>query len=77
MLEEGGKRMNEQHLSAQELLAAIRCCKAYDGTDTCMGCPNAVPGTADLDGMCKCRVDVHDEMIHILEQIVSQAPVAE
>lgn len=73
MLVEGGKRMNEQHLSAQELLAAIRCCKYYDGTDTCMGCPNAVPGTADLAGMCKCRFDVYDEMIRILEGIIGQS----
>lgn len=65
--------MEEKHLTPEELLAAIRCCKAYDGTDTCMGCPNAVPGTADLYGTCKCRFDVYDEMIRILEGIIGQS----
>ena len=69
--------MNEQHLSAQELLIAIQYCKGYNGTSACEGCPNAVPGSEDQYGMCKCRFDVHDEMIHILEQIVSKSPVAE
>ena len=73
MLEEGGKRMNEQHLSAQELLVAIKFCKGYNGTTTCEGCPNAVPGSEDQYGMCKCRFDVHDEMIRILEGIIGQS----
>ena len=64
--------MEEKHLTPEELLAALRCCKCYDGTDTCMGCPNAVPGTADIDGVCECRFDVNDEMIRILEGIVGQ-----
>ena len=62
--------MEEKHLSPEELLLSIQFCKGYNGTTTCCGCPNAIPETEDKYGMCKCRFDVHDEMIRILEEII-------
>lgn len=62
--------MEDKHLNQEDLLAAIRRCKGYDGTSNCEGCPNAEPGTEDENGFCKCRFDLHDEMIRILEGIV-------
>lgn len=64
--------MEEKNLTPEELLLAIQFCKGYNGTQTCEGCPNALPGTKDKYGLCKCRFDVHDEMIRILEGIVGQ-----
>ena len=52
MLEEGGKRMNEQHLSAQELLIAIKFCKGYNGTTTCerdLKTGEILPGYPDVN----------------------------
>ena len=60
-----------EHLTMQELLISLKQCKNYIGVDSCVGCPNAVPGSEDKDGFCKCRFDTHDEMIHVLESIVN------
>ena len=60
-----------EHLTVQELLAALKQCKSYIGSDTCVGCPNAVPGSEDENGFCKCRFDTYDEMIHVLETLVA------
>ena len=61
----------KEHLTVAELLAALKQCKSYIGGDTCVGCPNAVPGTEDKDGFCQCRFDTYDETIRILESLVS------
>lgn len=60
-----------EHLTVQELLAALKQCKGYTGPDSCVGCPNTVPGSEDESGFCKCRFDNYDEMIHVLESIVA------
>lgn len=61
-----------EHLTPEELLTALKYCMGYIGGDSCVGCPNAVPGTADEDGFCRCRFKAQDEMIHILETLVSK-----
>jgi hypothetical protein len=61
----------EEHLTVAELLATLKQCKGYAGGDTCVGCPNAVPGTEDKDGFCQCRFDTYDETIRILESLVT------
>ena len=60
----------DEHLTPEQLLRALKQCMGYDGSDTCFGCPNAVPGTADKDGFCQCRFKTQDEMIHILEKAI-------
>ena len=59
------------HLTAEELLEALRYCHGELGGEGCIGCPNAVPGSEDRMGMCKCRVSISKEMIHFLENYLS------
>ena len=63
--------MNE-HLTVEELLTALKYCKGYLGGSTCVGCPNAVPGTENAYGMYKCKFDTTDEVIRLLESIVNK-----
>lgn len=60
----------KEHLTVAELLAAMKQCKGYEG-DACIDCPNAAPGTFNIHGFCKCRLDIYDETIRILESIVT------
>lgn len=60
-----------QHLTMEELLTALKYCKGDLGGSGCIGCPNAIPGTEDKYGMCKCRFDTTDETIRLLESIIS------
>lgn len=63
--------MTTEHLTPEELLTAYKYCMGEDGYgDTCEGCPNAKPGTADINGMCKCRFNLNREAMRILEMIV-------
>ena len=61
-----------EHLSAADLLTALKYCTGLMGGDSCVGCPNAVPGSADVHGMCSCRFNTTEEMIHLLESIVKK-----
>lgn len=63
--------MNE-HLTAEELLTALKFCKGDLGGSGCIGCPNAIPGTEDKYGMCKCRFSTTDEVIRLLESIINK-----
>lgn len=63
--------MNE-HLTAEELLTALKFCKGDLGGSGCIGCPNAIPGTEDKYGMCKCRFNTVDEMLRLLESIINK-----
>lgn len=63
----------KEHLTMEELLTSLKYCKGQLGGDTCIGCPNAVPGSEDRDGFCQCRFDKDAEMIHLLESILSKA----
>ena len=63
--------MNE-HLTAEELLTALRFCMGYLDGPGCIGCPNAIPGTEDEYGMCKCRINTVDETIRLLESIINK-----
>lgn len=63
--------MNE-HLTAEELLTALKFCKGDLGGSGCIGCPNAIPGTEDKYGMCKCRFNTTDEVIRLLESIINK-----
>lgn len=60
-----------EHLTVEELLAALKYCKGDLGGSGCVGCPNAIPGTEDKSGMCMCRFSTVDEMIYLLESIVN------
>ena len=60
--------MNE-HLTMEELLTSLKYCMGDLGGDSCTGCPNAVPGSENRDGACKCRVNLQREMIHLLESL--------
>ena len=62
----------KEHLSAEDLLTALKYCTGLLGGDSCVGCPNAVPGSADVHGMCTCRFNTTEEMIHLLESIVKK-----
>lgn len=61
-----------EHLTVQELLTSLRQCKSYIGGDSCTGCPNAVPGTEDDYGFCRCRFDIYDEAIRVLESLIAK-----
>lgn len=60
----------KEHLTVEELLASLKHCMGYIGGDSCIGCPNAIPETADRDGFCQCRFKTQDEMIHVLESMI-------
>lgn len=60
----------KEHLTVEELLASLKHCMGYIGGDSCIGCPNAIPETADKDGLCQCRFKIQDEMIRVLETLV-------
>jgi hypothetical protein len=62
--------MNE-HLTPEELLLSLKYCKGDLGGSGCTGCPNAISGTEDKYGMCKCRFNTYSEMIHLLEGMVN------
>lgn len=62
----------DEHLTAEELLTALKFCKGDLGGSGCTGCPNAIPGTEDKYGMCKCRFDTHEEVIRVLESIINK-----
>lgn len=61
---------SKEHLTAEELLTALKFCKGDLGGSGCIGCPNAIPGTED-HGMCECRFSTCDEMIRLLESIIN------
>lgn len=61
----------KEHLTAEELLISLKYCKGILGGSGCTGCPNAISGTEDKYGMCKCRFETTDEVIHLLESIVN------
>ena len=63
--------MNE-HLTVEELLISLKYCTGQLGGASCIGCPNAVAGSADKDGMCKCRFNTTEEMIHLLETLAHE-----
>ena len=60
----------KEHLTVEELLTSLKHCMGYIGGDSCIGCPNAIPETADRDGFCQCRFKTQDEMIHVLESML-------
>lgn len=62
--------MIKEHLFPEELLLAFKYCIGDMGDNGCIGCPNAIPRTADSEGLCKCRVDKNREVIRLLEEIV-------
>ncbi len=64
--------MNE-HLTLEEMLISMKYCKGYLGGDSCEGCPNAVPGSKSEYGLCECRFDLKDEVIHALESMINKA----
>lgn len=55
------------NLTAEDLLTSLKYCMGDLGGNSCNGCPNAVPGTEDQNGMCKCRFNLNREMIRFLE----------
>ena len=61
-----------EHLTVEELLASLKQCMGFIGGDSCIGCPNAIPETADKDGFCQCRFKTQDEMIRVLETLVQK-----
>lgn len=61
----------KEHLTTEELLVALKYCKGDLGGSGCIGCPNAIPGTEDKDGLCKCRFETTAEVIRLLESIVN------
>lgn len=61
----------KEHLSKEEILVSLKYCKGDLGGSGCIGCPNAIPETEDKCGMCKCRFNLQDEMIRMLESIIN------
>jgi hypothetical protein len=66
--------MNE-HLTVKDLLLSLKYCRGDFGGSVCVGCPNAIPGTEDKYGMCKCRFNTTDEVIRLLESIIDKQEV--
>lgn len=60
----------KEHLTVEELLISLKYCKGDLGGSGCIGCPCAIPETEDKYGMCKCRFNLQDEMIHLLETLI-------
>jgi len=53
-------------LTLEELLKTWECCMV----DSCIGCPNAIPGTA-IDGLCECREFLHFATLRSLRAAVN------
>lgn len=66
--------MNE-HLTVKDLLLSLKYCRGDLGGSGCIGCPNAISGTEDKYGMCKCRFNTTDEVIRLLEFIIDKQEV--
>lgn len=60
------------NLTAEDLLTSLKYCIGDLGGNSCNGCPNAVPGTEDQNGMCKCRFNLNREMIRFLEASIQE-----
>ena len=58
--------MEQQPLTLEELLKTWECCME---STTCVGCPNAIPGTA-IDGLCECREFLHSVTLKSLRAAV-------
>ena len=65
----------DEHLSMEEILISLKYCKGDLGGSGCVGCPNAIPGTENKYGMCKCRFNTTDEVIRLLESIIDKREV--
>lgn len=63
----------DEHLTVEEVLTSLKYCKGDLGGDTCLGCPNAVPGSEDKDGFCQCRFNLQGEAIRALESVIHKA----
>ena len=53
------------------LLEAWEYCMGDKGGESCTGCPNAIPGTEDEDGMCKCKINLKKATIATLRELVA------
>ena len=54
-------------LTLEELLKTWEYCME---STTCVGCPNAIPGTA-IDGMCECRETINRATLRSLRAAVN------
>lgn len=59
-----------EHLSVQDLLTSLKYCKGDFGGSGCVGCPCAIPEFEDEYGLCKCRFNLQDEIVHLLETLI-------
>lgn len=52
-------------LTLEELLKTWECCME----DSCIGCPNAIPGT-EINGLCECREFINRATLRSLRAAV-------
>lgn len=60
------------NLTAEEILTSMKYCMGELGGNSCTGCPNAIEGSENENGMCICRFNLHQEMIRFLESLIQE-----
>ena len=61
--------MENEILTPTELLEIWEhCMRPY--CDGCVGCPNAIPGTENGDGICKCKRRLNEATLETLRAVV-------
>lgn len=59
------EKTNQAPLTLEELLKTWEHCME----DSCIGCPNAIPGT-EINGLCECREFLHSATLRSLRAAV-------
>ena len=59
------EKTEQAPLTLPELLKTWECCMV----DSCIGCPNAIPGT-EINGLCECREFLHFATLRSLRAAV-------
>lgn len=62
--------MENKILTPEELLEIWKFCTDSVGGTWCIGCPNAVPGSENGNGMWKCKKDLEQATMETLAAVI-------
>ena len=62
--------MENEILTPEELLAILKFCSDNVGGKWCTGCPNAVPGSENVYGMCECKRGLTEATMETLAAVI-------
>jgi|GEM_PF-6190162 len=64
--------MEKKTMMLSWLLEAWEYCMGDKGGEGCTGCPNAIPGTEDKDGLCECRINLKRATVDALRALTEE-----